>query len=154
MLTDALKQQFGDAPMQQTMSQAFVTFPPGPVAIGASWRVEMSTMGLRAVSEMTLESVEGGVATIVETTTMEPDPDHEPEVGALSFTYDQVDGSAGATYRVDVETGMLLDADLEQEMAATINVSMPGMPEGFASQMPPIPMVMSAVAHVELVKLD
>lgn len=155
-LRATLGAQFGDMAMHKRMSQAFVVFPEAPIAVGGSWSVKAAEDGMDATSSMTLESMEDGVATITEMSKLEPYTDPAGGVGAGEFTmgYEDVSGSIVASHRVDLATGMVIDADITQDMTATLRLTVPGMPEEVAAQMPPVPMVVSTVTHIEIQRLD
>ena len=154
MLRDGMKAEFGDDAMKQMMSQAFLSFPKEPIEVGDSWSMTMSLLGMRLASEMTLGSVEGGVATVASEIVIEPDPERDPSFGAFSMSYERLEGAGTGSYRIDVASGMLIDADFTQDFEATMRVTIPGMPAEMAAQMPPIPVVSSSFAHMEAQKLD
>jgi hypothetical protein len=154
LVQEALRQQFGDDTMRRTMSQSFVPFPEGAIAVGASWSTRTAAFGVRMDSTYTLTDVAEGIATVAVTGTMELDTAYEPDGEAPAIVYEELHGSQEGTYLVDARTGVPLEVDIRQETTATIPTSLPGLPEEVAAQMTAISFSTTSTVHVETRKLD
>ena len=148
-LRESMQQQFGDAAMQNMMSQAFVALPSTDIAVGESWTADATVMGALTRTTLTLATVDDGIATITVAGSMEVAPDEEEPGGMAFVSYDALTGSQSGTYRLDVATGVLLRADITSDMTATMRFAMPGVAEEIAAQMPPIPVVTTSTVTVE-----
>jgi hypothetical protein len=154
MTRETLGQQFGEEAAQKMMTHAFLSYPQDGLSVGESWDVGVSMMGMRTESTTTLAALGDGIATFASTATTRPAAESGSEAGAMGITYETLDGTQTGTYRIDAESGMLLDADLTAHMQATIRLSIPGLSDEMAAKMGAMPMVSSSTIRVEARKLE
>ena len=153
-LQASMEQMFGDEAMQKMMGQAFMALPEGEVEVGDSWEATMSVMGMRLSSTFTLAALDGDIATITTLSTLAKDADYAPGPDVIGVVYEELDGKQVGSHRLDTKTGLMIDADLTQEMTATVRASMPGLSDVLAAAMPVIPMTATTTIRVESRKVE
>lgn len=129
-MIDAMRGQFGENAVRQSIEQIFGFFPPSPVETGQKWTSEKETTSgipMKVVDEYTLKSREDGVAYIDISSAVSSHPDRRPvQLGPVEMIY-EVQGSHRGYLRVDQLTGLPLESQFDMDLSGTIRAS--GVPD-------------------------
>jgi hypothetical protein len=126
----AMRDQFGETAIRQSLEQIFGFFPQSAVETGETWTSEKqitSGIPMRVIDDYRLESRRGGVAYIDISSTVSSNPGGGPvQLGPVEMIY-EVEGSNHGFLRVDEITGLPLESEIDMNMSGTIRAS--GVPD-------------------------
>lgn len=129
-IVDAIRGQFGETAIRQSIEQIFGFFPQSAVETGQMWtsgKEITSGMPMKVVDEYTLKSREDGVAYIDVFSRVSSHPDRRPvQLGPVEMVY-EMEGSQRGYLRVDEHTGLPLESELDMDLSGKVSAS--GVPE-------------------------
>jgi hypothetical protein len=121
----ALKAQFSEEALAQSVTMILAVYPEEPVRPGDSWSRSTAMMGgfpMAMDNHWTLESVRDGVARVsVNTEVSSPMGERFIVTGTSRTKYD-VSGTQTGTLEFDVQSGWITSADMRQEMSGTLTM--------------------------------
>jgi hypothetical protein len=126
----AIRSQFGEDALRQSLEQITGFYPELPVRPGDQWSSEkLVTTGfpMEVVDDYTLRSRENGVATIDLSSVISSSPDSEGvRMGPVSIFYD-IAGSQNGSIEVDESTGLPIRSKIDMNLSGTVKAS--GVPD-------------------------
>ena len=129
---EALKAQWGDKAMKQTLEQMTAIYPDKPVGVGDVWKKEVNLagmFGMKLDSTYKLTARKEGTAVVAVSTKITPVEGGKPmEIAGMKMTW-KLTGTQKGTMRIDERTGWVKESDLAQDVSGTITMQMPGLDE-------------------------
>ncbi len=124
-LARALKQQYGEEAMKESMQQASTTYPEKPIAVGDSWETSaVTTRGFAAVTKnrYTVASRKHGVVILDVHSQVADNPKGEPmDMGAMKLRY-KISGEQKGQTEIEEKTGQLIRSSVKQSMSGTVEI--------------------------------
>jgi hypothetical protein len=124
-LAKALREQYGEVAMKESMQQASLTYPDKPLAVGDSWEhTAVTTRGFAASmkNRYTVASRKNGVVTLDIHSQVTDNPKGEPmDMGVIKLRY-KISGEQKGTSEVDAKTGQAIRSNVKQSMSGTVQV--------------------------------
>lgn len=111
----SLKDQFSDQTIKDQFAQLFTIFPNKEVKIGDSWDKSYTVGGKMPAkfdTKFTVKAIEGDIVTLDTKTTISPS-----EAGGMG----EMKGSQTGTLLVDSKSGLVVNADFDQQMEVKTN---------------------------------
>jgi hypothetical protein len=106
---------FGDSSLRKMMTPCLNFYPPNPVKIGDSWKRNYTASSgfihMKLENTYTLKSVEDGIAHIAMTANI------TPEFAGQNMAFR---GIQNGTMDVDIESGLILNSKISQQLKGTI----------------------------------
>jgi hypothetical protein len=124
-MADTMKKQFGNAMLENLMTQAAKSFPEKSVAVGDTWKVD-TKMNVPIIGELNvsqdckLKAIEGKLAVLDITSKAKTEKAVDTKLGPMTVTIDKMETTQTGTMKVDTESGMAV----QQNWDGTMDMSM------------------------------
>ncbi|MEM6803944.1 MAG: DUF6263 family protein [Bacteroidota bacterium] len=129
-MAETMKQQYGGGALSQGMESMTMYFPPKAVKEGDSWertsKVNMN-FEMEISNTFTLDQVKDGKAYISVSSVLNTNKDKEIEMQGMKMKYDLL-GTQKGTFIVDVESGWVLESDIDQDIDGNMSLESPQIP--------------------------
>jgi hypothetical protein len=119
MVVKQIKTQFGEEAMKRQMEQMTAIYPPAPVGLGDSWKhaVEVSMgMPMSITTTYTLEGRKDGLASVKSDGKVESPENAAPIAAGPMLMKMVLTGTQNGRLHIDEATGMVMKADLDQDL--------------------------------------
>jgi hypothetical protein len=135
-LSNMLEAQFGSDALLNTLKSSLMEFPTGPLKKGSTfhwdYRIE-SEFNMDIKSKYTVKAIsKTHIDLEVVSTILADSTEEEDEEGTTTV---KMKGSQKGTLRIALDTGMVTQADITQDLGGTVTVESDFMPEGFSIPM-------------------
>jgi hypothetical protein len=124
-LAKALKDQFGEDAMRESLQQTSTTYPDKPLAVGDSWEhTTVTTRGFAAWMKHrhTVSSRKNGVVTLHLHSQITDNPKGEPmDTGLMKLRY-KISGEQKGVTEIDAISGYPIRGTIKQSLSGTVQV--------------------------------
>ncbi len=148
-ITDQVMRNVTDKALKDKLWRVFLPGfrPDEPVAVGDSW-APIPLQRKIVKNTCTLASCEDGIATVVYEGDIESDPDPEPiKEGPLTIRWKKTTGRVNGTGRINEQTGMILEAQVDATFEREYVVS--GKPNAEGEMSIPVTIEVTVTLKVE-----
>ncbi len=125
----SLRRRFGGNGVREMLQSVFAVYPDGPVAVGDTWTRKTRVTGAYPHEQENvyeLVRLDDDSAKIRVRSRLTPLRNSAPIASGPMKTEVEVGGSQRGFLRVDLETGMVVVAELTQELRGEVRMTMPG----------------------------
>ena len=121
-----IEKSYGPESMVNNMKSTSGFYPDKPASVGYKWKVENNTgppFPLKINTEYQFKEKKEGIFLITAQSTLESDPESEPmDFGDAKMVY-VIKGTQNGTFKLDQDTGLLIESKLHQKFEGTINMT-------------------------------
>lgn len=119
-----------DDGLRQMLTNTVIIFPEDAVGVGDSWTRNTSLtmsmgVGLQMANTYKVTAIEGGVVSLDVATVVTPLEGQEPlKMMGMEMTF-ALSGNQSGTVKIDAQSGLIIEGDLQQDFSGTMAMSGP-----------------------------